>query len=127
MIYGVFQVPFHFRNTTDEYKDRVKFYILELLDEKLEKLVSLSLLLFQYLSVYLSEYINEFIKKITYPWENDNPKIQCRAIKALEYEPASNQKFFLDYVNRLKEFIYNKDDCIKCYSMICINTKMKMN
>ncbi len=117
MISSIFESPFQFQNTAKEYKNRVRLFILEFLDEKHEKLVSLSLLLFQYLSKYYREYINEFIKKITSLWENDNPNIQCRAIKSLEYEPVSNQKIFLDYVDKLKEFIFNQDDCIKCYSM----------
>ncbi len=75
------------------------------------------MLLFQYLSGYLREYINEFVKNITFLWGNNNPRIQCLAIKALEYVPVSNQNIFLDYVDRVIELIYSEDDCVKCYSM----------
>lgn len=117
LVSNVLQVPLHLQNATDEYKDQVRIFILELLETKLENLISLSLLLFQYLSGYLREYINEFVKNITFLWGNNNPRIQCLAIKALEYVPVSNQNIFLDYVDRVIELIYNEDNCIKCYSM----------
>ena len=117
LVSNVLQVPLHLQNATDEYKDQVRIFILELLETKLENLISLSLLLFQYLSGYLREYINEFVKNITFLWGNNNPRIQCLAIKALEYVPVSNQNIFLDYVDRVIELIYNEENCIKCYSM----------